>query len=142
MAKYEQKMKPSTEDVDALLADLEDDGKRADAIRLRTIMEEISGQPARDWGYGMLGFGAYHYRYESGHEGDAPAVAFAPRKANFTLYITGGFEEHQDTLARLGKHKLGKGCLYIKRLSDVDETVLRELVQASLDNAERFHVEA
>ena len=77
----------------------------------------------------------------TGHEGDAAAIGFSPRAANLTIYVVGGYDGQDDVLARLGKHKIGKSCLYIKRLSDVDETALRELIQVSLDNAARFHVD-
>lgn len=141
MASNENKTKPTPADVDEFLENVSDERKQADALRLREMMEEISGEPAVMWGPSIVGFDSYHYRYESGHEGDAPAIAFSPRKANLTIYVTGGFEGHEDTLERLGKHTLGKGCLYIKRLSDVDDIALRELVQTSIDNAARFHVE-
>lgn len=136
----DNKTRPTTDDVSAFLDAVEDDGKRADAHRVSELMGSISGEPPVMWGSSIVGFGTYHYRYDSGREGDAPAVGFSPRKANLTLYITGGFEEHADVLERLGKHKLGKGCLYIKRLSDVDESALSDLIRVSLENAARFNV--
>lgn len=139
--KYEQKLKPTIHDVDEFLAGIEDEKKRADAMRLREIMEDVSGKPAEVWEYGILGVGRYHYRYESGHEGEAGAFGFAPRKSNLTLYIVGGFEGHDEILARLGKHKIGKSCLYITRLATIDESALRELIRISIDNAARYHVE-
>jgi hypothetical protein len=85
------------------------------------------------WGTSIVGFGTYHYRYESGHEGDAPLVSFAARKAQLVLYLVGGFtDRHQKLLERLGPHKTGKGCLYLKGLADVDLDVLRELVDRSV----------
>ncbi len=139
--KDEQKLKPISTDVDVFLAAIGDDRKRADATRLREIMEDVSGQHAEVWEYGILGVGRYHYRYETGHEGEAAAFGFAPRKANLTLYIVGGFEGHEEILARLGKHKIGKSCLYITRLAAVDETALRELIRIPIDKAARYHVE-
>ena len=136
----DNKTRPTTDDVSAFLDSVEDDAKRADAHRVSELMGSISGEPPVMWGSSIVGFGTYHYRYDSGREGDAPAVGFSPRKANLTLYITGGFEEHADVLERLGKHKLGKGCLYIKRLSDVDESALSDLIRVSLENAARFNV--
>lgn len=136
----DNKTRPTTDDVSAFLDAVEDDGKRADAHRVSELIGSISGEPPVMWGSSIVGFGTYHYRYDSGREGDAPAVGFSPRKANLTLYITGGFEEHADVLERLGKHKLGKGCLYIKRLSDVDESALSDLIRVSLENAARFNV--
>jgi hypothetical protein len=138
---YEQKTQPTATSVDAFLEAIEDDARRKDAIRLREVMEDISGEPAVMWGPSIVGFGRYHYRYATGHEGEAAAVGFSPRKANLTIYITGGFDGQDDALARLGPHKLGKGCLYLKRLCYIDEPALRQLIQASLDNAARFHVE-
>jgi len=142
MAKYEQKLVPTDRDVDEFLAGIENERRRADAIRLREIMEEVSGEPAVLWEYGILGVGHYHYRYESGHEGDAGAFGFAPRKANLVIYVVGGLEGHEDVLARLGKHKIGKSCLYITRLANIDEGALRELIQISIDNAARIDAEA
>lgn len=140
--KYKQKTKPTEVSVDEFLASVPDDARRADAVRLRAMMEEISGEPAVMWGTSIVGCGHYHYTYASGHEGDAAAIGFSPRAANITVYIVGGFDGHDDKLDRLGKHKLGKGCLYIRRLSDVDESALRDLIRISIDNAARFHVEA
>lgn len=142
MAKYEAKTKPTAESVDEFLENIPDDSRRADCQRIREMMEEISGQPAVVWGSNIVGFGRYHYRYATGHEGEAGAVGFAPRASSITIYIVGGFEDHEELLDRLGKHKRGKGCLYIKRLADVDEIALRELIQVSLDNAARFDEQA
>jgi hypothetical protein len=130
---------PTKSSVDDFLAAIDDDQKRQDAAELRSLMESVTGSPATMWGPSIVGFGSYHYRYESGHEGDAPAVAFSPRKANLTLYITGGFEGHEQILGRLGTHKLGKGCLYLKRLAGIDRDALEEIIQASAANAARFH---
>jgi hypothetical protein len=104
-------------------------------------MEEISGEPAVMWGPSIIGFGSYHYRYETGHEGDTPAIGFSPRKANLVLYVLGGYDGQEDLLARLGKHKTGKSCLYLNRLSDVDESALREMLQRSFAHAASLHVE-
>jgi hypothetical protein len=132
---------PTGSSVDAFLAGIEDERKRQDSEELRALMESITGETAAMWGPSIVGFGSYHYRYESGHEGDAPAVSFSPRKANLTIYITGGFDGRQETLDRLGKYTLGKVCLHIKRLDDIDRDVLKELVQISIADAERFNVE-
>jgi hypothetical protein len=95
------------------------------------MMERVSGEPAAMWGPSIVGFGAYHYKYESGREGDMCRIGFSPRAGEFALY--GGFLRSPELLARLGRHKTGKGCLYLKRLADVDETVLEEMAQAALD---------
>lgn len=117
--------------VDAFLQQVEDDQKRADSIRILEIMEEMTGEPAKMWGKSIVGFGSYHYVYESGREGDWMLVGFSPRKQNISLYIMSGFSAYEDLLAKLGKHKTGKSCLYIKRLSDVDEDVLKEMIASS-----------
>lgn len=142
MSKYEQKLVPTDRDVDDFLAGIENERRRADSMRLREIMEEVSGEPAVLWEYGMIGFGTYRYRYESGHEGIAGAVGFAPRTSNITIYIVGGYEGHEDIMNRLGKYKTGKVCLYITRLANIDEGALRELIQISIDNAAQIDAEA
>lgn len=140
--KYEPKTKPTDVSVDEFLAAVPKDVRRADGLRLREIMEEISGEPAVMWGPSIVGFGQYHYRYETGHEGDAPRIGFSPRSATLVLYILGDFDGQDDLLSRLGKHKAGKACLYINRLSDIDESVLREMIERSFAHAATLHVEA
>lgn len=130
---YEQKTKPDAGDVDEFLAGLEDP-KRADSQVLVGLMQEVTGEPPTLWG-SMVGFGRYHYKYASGHEGDAFLLGFAPRKAEFSIYLMGtpeGAENRDALLAKLGKHRMGKGCLYVKRLSDIDLRVLRELAENSV----------
>jgi hypothetical protein len=95
-------------------------------------MAEVTGDEPRLWGRGMVGFGTYHYRYESGREGDWFVTGFAPRKNDLTLYIMAGFDRYEALMSRLGKYRTGKSCLYVKRLADVDEAVLRELVEESV----------
>lgn len=126
----EQKTLPTDDSVAAFLAAVPDARRREDAERLCALMTEVTGEPAVMWGGSIIGFGAYHYRYASGHEGDAPVVGFSPRAKALSLYLSTDLSRHQATLDRLGKHKLGKGCLYVTRLSDVDETVLAELIRA------------
>jgi hypothetical protein len=118
--------------VDAFLESIEDPKKREDARRVMALMEEITGEKPKMWGTSIVGFGERHYKYESGREGDMPMTGFSPRKANLTLYIVGGFVQHEALLQQLGKHKLGKGCLYIKRLSDVNMKTLDQIIRASL----------
>ena len=101
---------------------------------LRSLLSDITAEPAVLWGTGIVGFGTYHYRYESGHEGDAPLVGFAPRAANVVVYLAGGYADtHAELLERLGPHKTGRSCLYLKRLSDIDLDVLRELVDRTVE---------
>lgn len=126
----ETKTKPTDVSVDAFLEAVEHPVRRADGKAVREIMERITGQPAVMWGPSIVGFGTYHYRYDSGHEGDMCRVGFSPRSANLVLY-TGGFPEYAELLARLGKHKLSKACLYLNKLADVDLAVLEEIVAKS-----------
>lgn len=128
----ENKTKPTDESVRARLDAVADDERRADCYRVLRIMEEVTGEEPRIWGRGMVGFGTYHYRYESGREGDWFVTGFAPRKNDLTLYIMAGFDRYDELMARLGKHRTGKSCLYLKRLSDVDLDVLTELVSRSV----------
>jgi Domain of unknown function (DU1801) len=124
---------PSGRAVDDFIDSLPDEGKRSDARVLSELMTEITGEEATMWGTSIVGFGRYHYRYASGREGDAPVASFAPRKQHLVVYLVSGFEDrHTRDLAKLGPHKAGKGCLYIKRLSDVDLSVLRQLIDRSL----------
>ena len=118
-------------DVDAFLAAVQPDHRRRDAVALRTLMERVTGQPARLWGPSIVGFGRYHYRYASGREGEMAAASFSPRRASTTVYVVDGFAAYTDELARLGPHTLGAACLYLKRLDDVDLGVLEEIVRRS-----------
>ena len=132
MGKYEAKTKETAVDVDAYLDAIPDDGRRADAKKVRAMMERLSGEPARMWGPSIVGFGRYRYKYDSGHEGEAARIGFSPRAKELVLYIMPGFDRYAELMARLGKHRTGKSCLYIKRLADVDEQVLETLAGASL----------
>ncbi|MER7331133.1 MULTISPECIES: DUF1801 domain-containing protein [unclassified Micromonospora] len=127
---------PTDASVDEFLAAVPDDRRRADAGRLCAILREVTGEPPVMWGPSIVGFGSYHYVYGSGHSGDWPLVGFSPRKQQLVVYLVGGFEErYPSVLARLGPHKTGKGCLYLNRLDDIDESALRELV----DRTARVH---
>ena len=111
---------------------LADEQIRADCYAILQIMQEATGAEPKMWGTSIVGFGHYHYQYESGREGDWFLVGFSPRKQNLSLYIMAGFDQYAALLEKLGKYKTGASCLYIKRLSDVDLDVLRELIQASV----------
>lgn len=128
----EQKTIPTGDDVRAYLAQIPDEKKRQDCQALLELFKETTGEEPVLYTGNMIGFGRYHYRYASGHEGDSFMTGFAPRKDNITLYTYAWFDERQDLLERLGKHKAGKGCVYIKRLEDIDLEVLRELVAVSV----------
>lgn len=128
-----QKTLPGVASAAVFLAAVEDDARRADGEELARLLAEWTGEPAVMWGTSIVGFGAYRYRYESGREGTAPLVGFSPRKASLVLYVVAGVQErHPELLERLGRHKLGKGCLYLKRLGDADRDVLRSLVDATV----------
>ena len=126
------KTQPTATDPHDFLAALPDEQKRADSEWVLRTMEEVTGEPAKMWGPSIIGFGTYHYVYASGREGDWMETGFSPRKANLTIYLMSGVERETELLARLGKHKTGKSCLYLKRLSDVDTDVLRELIRVSV----------
>ncbi len=119
--------------VEGFLAQVPDDRRREDARRLCAMMQEITGEPPARWGSSIVGFGTYHYRYASGHEGDSALASFSPRRQQLVIYLVGEFaDRHRAALARLGPHKTGKGCLYISRLNGVDLDALRELIDRSV----------
>ena len=128
----ELKTRKNNASVAAFLNAIEDRQKRADLKRISAMMREATGSRARMWGTSIVGFGSYHYKYASGREGDWMLVGFSPRKQNLTLYIMPGFKTFDSLMAKLGKFKTGKSCLYIKRLDDVDESVLRKLIVGSV----------
>ncbi len=128
----ENKTKPTTADVTAFIDAVADDQQRADAHILCAMMTRLSGESPKLWGASIIGFGSYHYKYDSGREGDSLRIGFSPRKGQTVVYLIDGYTGKEAQLARLGKHKLGKSCLYIKRLSDVDMTVLEEMVTETL----------
>ena len=124
---------PTAASVDDFLSAIPDERRRGDARRLRTIMGEVTGQPAVMWGPSIVGFGTFRYVYATGRTGDWPVAAFSPRKQQLVVYLCGDYvQRYAAVLARLGPHKTGKSCLYLKRLDDVDEDVLRELIDRSV----------
>ena len=120
--------------VDEFMAGVENKRRREDGLVLLEIMRDVSGLEPEMWGPSIIGFGSYHYRYESGREGDMPLIGFSPRKQSLSLYIMSGFDEYEELLGRLGKHRTGASCLYINKLADVDVGVLRELVSLSVEH--------
>ena len=106
--------------------------KKQDSFELIKIMKDITGLEPYMWGPTIIGFGSYHYKYESGHEGDAPLVGFSPRKAEFSLYAYTGLDEHKHLLQNLGKFKVGKVCIYFKKLSDINKPELKKLIRSSI----------
>jgi hypothetical protein len=134
-------MEASSASVTEFLTRLDDPQKRADSKALVDMMTKVTGKKPKLWGRDIVGFGQYHYRYPTGTEGDAPLAAFSPRKAEFSIYL----DAHEDTgvrdalLARLGKHRVGKGCLYVKRLEQVDLGVLETLVRNAMVSAQEMY---
>jgi hypothetical protein len=129
----EPKTKPTEASVESFLNGVADEQRRADAFRVLEMMKEVTGQPPRMWGPTMVGFGDYHYVYASGHEGDTFLTGFSPRKDALAVYFMAGLQERfAAELPKLGKAKASKGCLYIKKLADVDLAVLREMIRANV----------
>jgi hypothetical protein len=133
------KTRPTGEAVEAFLASVPDPDRRADCREVARLMEEVVGEPPAIWGASMVGFGTYHYRYDSGREGDWFLAGFSPRKNDLTLYITAGFDQWPGLMGRLGKYRTGKSCLYLKRLSDVDLDALEELIRESVAHMRERH---
>ncbi len=130
----ENKTQLNDGDVTEFLNTVEPEQKKADCFAVAAMMEEIIGAPAKMWGAKIIGFGSYDYKYASGRAGTWFLCGFSPRKQNITLYIMAGFDEFEGLLEKLGKHKIGKSCLYIKKLADVDEAILRDLIKKSADH--------
>ena len=128
----ENKTKATKASVAGYIAAIEDEERRDDCTRLVKLMTSVTGQPAVMWGSAIVGFGSYHYNYESGHEGDMCLVGFSSRKPNISIYVLADSAAQKKLLARLGKHKVSKACLYVRRMSDIDDKVLRELIAGSI----------
>lgn len=137
MTQNKNKTQFNNHDVDEFIASVEHDVRRADAEKLLVMMETISGYPPKMYGTSIIGFGTYHYKYDSGREGDSMKIGFSPRKANMVLYIMPGFEDYKDKLANMGKCKTGKSCLYINKLTDVDLGILSEIIEISVRSMDK-----
>lgn len=124
----ENKTRPTDQRVSAFLEQITDQAVRNDCLILVSMMKEITGQPPVMWGSSIVGFGNYHYKYESGREGDMPVIAFSPRKLAITIYVKCYLDAFAGELSKLGKHKTGKGCLYIRYLKDIDQAVLKDIL--------------
>ncbi|MEQ8360225.1 MAG: DUF1801 domain-containing protein [Cytophagales bacterium] len=129
----DNKTKKTRADVIKFMDSIENSKKREDSVRILNLMKEISGEEPRMWGPSIIGFGNYHYKYKSGREGDFFLTGFSPRKSVLTLYIMGGFGRYKELLAKLGKYKHGKSCLYIKNFKDVEIDVLKNLISESVE---------
>ncbi len=128
---YELKTKQTDASVIEFIESV-DHPKKREAYRLLDIFTEVSGYEAKMWGPSIIGFGHYHYKYQTGHEGDAPLVGFSPRKAKISLYFAPGDREREQLLQQFGKHTTGKACVYINKLADVEEDILKALIQQSI----------
>lgn len=131
------KTAPTAASVQAFLAAVEDAERRDDCQALLATMTRITGKPAVMWGPGIVGFDRYHYRYASGHEGDWAVTGFSPRKRDISVYLMADSPEQPQLLARLGRHKMGKSCLYLRRLSEIDADVLEQLIAGSVAEVKR-----
>lgn len=134
----ENKTQATDADVRAFLEAVEHPVRREDGFALLDLFSRITGYQAKMWGPTIIGFGRYHYKYESGREGDFLATGYSPRKANLSIYIMPGYHDYTASLERLGKHKLGKSCLYVNKLADIDMAVLEELIRAGLTDLNRI----
>lgn len=133
----EAKTRQNDLSVDAYLEAISDVARRQDCRELIRLMSGVTNCEPKMWGTGIVGFGAYHYKYASGHEGDTCLTGFASRKGDISIYILSGFDEHDSLLAKLGKHKTGKACLYVRRLSDINLPMLGQLVMCSVTEVKR-----
>ena len=132
MPQAKNKTVETTDSVVEFLDSVVDETKRKDSLRLVEIIKTETGFEPRMWGASIIGFGSYHYRYESGREGEAPLVGFSPRKNELALYLAHNFDGREELLRKFGKHKGGKACIYVKKLTDIDEGILRQMITASV----------
>lgn len=128
----QNKTQPTSQSAETFLNTVENDKRRQDAFEVLQLMREITGKEPVMWGGSIIGFDQYHYKYDSGREGDFLLVGFSPRKTALTLYIMPGFERYNELMQKLGKYKTGKSCLYVNKLEDVDREVLAELIRQSV----------
>ncbi|MGD9793145.1 MAG: DUF1801 domain-containing protein [Acidimicrobiia bacterium] len=135
----ENKTKATDASVRAYLDTVTEGQRRVDSDAIIEMMRRVSGHEPAMWGPSIIGFGSYHYRYDSGHEGDSSLTGFSPKGKEISLYVLAGAPEQEDLLGRLGKHRAGKACLYVKRLSDIDLTVLERLIAAGIAEIRRRH---
>jgi len=136
----ELKTKENNADVEAFLNGIEDEKRREDCFAVLELMKKITKAEPKMWGASIVGFGNYHYKYQSGREGVWFVSGFSPRKQNLTLYIMSGFSRYNELLAKLGKHKTGKSCLHINKLEDVDLDVLAEMIETSVRNVNKGNI--
>jgi len=135
----ENKTKATDSSVDSYIDAIDDEIRRRDCRALAKLMAKVTKQKPKMWGPSIVGFGSYHYKYDSGREGDACLIGLSSRKGDISIYLTADFPGHDERLSRLGKHKMGKACLYIRKLDDVDPKVLEKLVVGSFADSQRRH---
>lgn len=129
----ELKTKPNEQNVDTFLDSIEPEWKRHDSWEVLKLLRKITGEQPKMWGASIVGFGSYHYKYKSGREGDWFLTGFSPRKQSMTVYMMGGYTETSGLLEKIGKHKTGVGCLYFKKLADIDLGILKQLIEKSIE---------
>ena len=131
------KTKPTDASVDDFINQISNEQRKADCLELLKMFSEVTGEPAKMWGDNMVGFGKYHYKYKSGHEGEWFLTGFSPRKQNLTIYIMAGFQNYEELLKDLGKYKTSSSCLYLKKLEDIDRGVLKKLISTSVEDMKK-----
>lgn len=133
----ELKTKKSNASVNSFLSKVKNNQRREDSFKVLEMMKEITGEEPKMWGPSIVGFGSYHYKYDSGREGDWMIIGFSPRAQSLTLYIMSGFKKYDELMSKLGKHKTGKSCLYISKLEDVDTATLKRLIKSSVQSMKK-----
>lgn len=136
----ELKTKQNEQSVEDFLDGVADEKRRQDCFTVLELMKRITGEEPKMWGASIVGFGSYKYKYDSGREGEWFVAGFSPRKTSLTLYIMSGFSRYEELLAKLGRHKTGKSCLYINKLDDVDINVLAEMIESSVENVKKGEI--
>lgn len=139
MAKKNKTTETEVPVLDFITSYVDKEQKKEDSFRLLGLLEEWSGFPPKMWGSTIIGFGSYHYQYASGHEGDAPLLGFSPRKAQFSLYVYSETERSRALLEEFGKFKMGKACIYVKKLSDINIDILKQLCMETIAYLEEHH---
>jgi hypothetical protein len=139
MAKSTNKTTETTASVAGFINAVADETKRNDSFRLIDIMKELTGYEAKMWGPGIVGFGSYHYKYESGREGDAPLIGFSPRKNEISIYFATVYPGKEKLLQQFGKYRAGAGCIYVKKLEDIDIAILKKMIKASVDAIRKLY---
>ena len=135
----QNKTVPTGKDVIEFLNGVENERRRRDAFTLLELISQITGEEATMWGPSIVGFGSYHYKYDSGREGDMLKAGFSPRKANTVVYLMSGFSKYEELLDKLGKHKIGKSCLYLTDLEKVDMDILKQMIELSVEHIEKTY---